>query len=252
MRLLCLNKRKTQILCLLWAIYDSGLFQYAPERLRQETRNSDPLVRKKVVSYDIDYCSIVFLILDELFFRMRKWNVRSEFYVSEWIRNGWIAAQDEWKDKNYFSCFNLHAANDADSRANFRILRQLFALGVFSSSLRSSDAQFAYCWKTNCRKYSSGKSAQFSCCWRPNCKNCSSGQSAKPPNECLLLAPLKTEFYRQPLSLLQLSRLQIRCAVAINEFEHRVKTLRLPPALLTYVWRANEMLSPEILSQWSW
>lgn len=143
----------------------------------------------------------------------------------------------------YFSYFNLHAANDADSRANFHFLRQLFALGVFSSSLRSSDAQFAYCRKPNCRKYSSGKSVQFSCCWRPNCKNCSSWQSAQPPNEWMILAPLKMEFYRQPLSLLQLSRLQIRCAVGINEFERRVKTLRLPSALLTCVWRANEMLS---------
>ena len=54
---------------------------------------------------------------------------------------------------------------------------------------------------------------------------------------------LQTEFFRTALSLLQLSRTAIRLLVGTNNFEHRVRTLHLPPLLLKYVWRAAEMLT---------
>ena len=54
---------------------------------------------------------------------------------------------------------------------------------------------------------------------------------------------LRTEFFRNPLSLLQLSRTAIRRLLPMNDFERHVQPLPLPPLLLEYVWQANEMLN---------
>lgn len=60
---------------------------------------------------------------------------------------------------------------------------------------------------------------------------------------CILADPLIKEFYQNPLSLQQLSRIEIRRAIGINDFEAKAKALPLPPPLLSYVWLANEMLA---------
>ena len=62
-----------------------------------------------------------------------------------------------------------------------------------------------------------------------------------------MLIPIVDEFLRSPLSLLQLSRVEIRRLVGTNDFRGRMETLQkmglLPPRLLEYVWRENEMLA---------
>lgn len=61
--------------------------------------------------------------------------------------------------------------------------------------------------------------------------------------KCPFVSSLVNEFFRHPLSLLQLSRMKIRRSIGMFDFERRVKFLQLPPLLLSYVWRANEILS---------
>ena len=59
--------------------------------------------------------------------------------------------------------------------------------------------------------------------------------------------PLVNEFFQKPLSLLQMSRMEIRRLVGMNDFKDRMVTLKkmglLPPLLFKYVWQANEMLA---------
>ena len=61
--------------------------------------------------------------------------------------------------------------------------------------------------------------------------------------ECAVVAPIVCEFFSGPLTLLQLSRVEIRRAIGFRHFERRVNSLQLPPLLLRYVLRADEMLS---------
>ena len=55
------------------------------------------------------------------------------------------------------------------------------------------------------------------------------------------------EFFLKPLTLLQLSRVEIRRLVGMNDFKDRMETLKkmklLPPLLYAYVWQANEMFA---------
>lgn len=150
-------------------------------------------------------------------------DVRSQFYVSEWIRNGWIYYQEG--DESCFSRIikSIHSVDAANSNAAYRIARQLLALGIFrepgASSMLTSHCS---CFNNRCDE-----------------------SNVRPPrrkNQYPHLLPLLNGFFRETLSLLQLSRIEIRDAVGMRYFERRVKTLSLPPLLLTYVWHANEML----------
>lgn len=60
---------------------------------------------------------------------------------------------------------------------------------------------------------------------------------------------LLTKFVRHPLTLHQQSRAAIRRAVGMNDFDLRVQTLPLPPRLVQYIWRANEMLADVALPE---
>ena len=142
-----------------------------------------------------------------------------EWYVSEWLCNGWICAQ-----KNEWTCLRVLASHSSDGNVYFRILRQLLSLGLF----READSE------------------QF---WSARCEGCSNEHQAAlvTRRQCRLLIPLQDEFFRKPLSLLQLSRGEIRLLVGMNYFKERMETLQkmglLPPSLFEYVWRANEMLA---------
>lgn len=152
-------------------------------------------------------------------FRMKVFDVRSKYYVSELLSNGWICSQDEdlWEEIRYSSRFlDLHASQEADSRAAFQ-----------SSGSCSNSASYAKC---SARMVSNSmillEKEMRDLLQRTECK-----ESAR----VLLLVPLKTEFYRKPRSLLQLSRLQILRSVGSGDFERRVKSLPLPPLLLADV-----------------
>ena len=144
-----------------------------------------------------------------------------KWYISECLCNGWICAQkNDWTCVHFFT-ISMHYF---DCDVLFRIFRQLLALGSF----RIPDSE------------------QF---WSARCLGCpATNQSSLVTNrQCRLLMPLVNEFFRKPLSLLQLSRVEIRRLVGMNDFKERMETLEkiglLPPLLFEYVWRANEMLA---------
>lgn len=138
-------------------------------------------------------------------------------YVSEWLCNGWICAQrDNWY------CLPVFTGHSPDGKVRLRILRQLLALGLF----RDEDSEMF---------------------WSAYCINCSLTKSTHITHrQCSHLAPLADEFIQSPLTLMQLSRIEIRRLVGMNDFKNRMESLQneelLPPMLLKYVWRANEML----------
>ena len=164
--------------------------------------------------YSISFLEFLFDIFGINLFWLLHYGNR-EYYVSEWLSNGWICAQKgNWFVLSDFACYHSY---DCDVR--FRILRQLLALGLFREP----------------------ESEQF---WSAQCDGCQYKNPAALVihRQCPLLIPLLNEFLRMPLSLLQLSRMEIRRLVGMNDFERRLRTLLLPPLLLEYVWRANEML----------
>ena len=163
---------------------------------------------------DLDYLSKDFSILLALFilFRITN-NVHSEYFVGQLIRCGWIGASSYYSDDEYvlYGLIKRHLVKDHEilrRESLFRIAHQLLALGIF----RERGA-------LNFHYY----------------------------NSLVCVRSLLTEFLQNSLSLLQLSRAVIRRLLGINDFEHRVQTLPLPPPLLEYVWRANEMLAESLL-----
>ena len=146
-------------------------------------------------------------------------NANKIYYMCECLRNGWICVQsDDWSCLHLFDSLSLHYEQSATV---LQIVRQLCALGHFRGPDR----------------------VDF---WTDRCRQCSLVTDFNPPvpnQECVIMAPLLDEFFQKPLSLLQLSRMEIRRLVGMNDFERRLKTLLLPPLLLEYVWRANEMLA---------
>ena len=63
--------------------------------------------------------------------------------------------------------------------------------------------------------------------------------------ECPIVAPLVREFLSGPLTLLQLSRIEIRRLIGVRHFERRVNSLKrqLPPLVFCYISLADEMLA---------
>ena len=171
----------------------------------------------------MDFCNSTFfeVLLD--MFDMRFGYSRhenKECYVSEWLCNGWICVQ-----RNDWTCLRVLARHSSDGNVHFRILRQLLALGLFR------DADSEQSWSAYCEQ----------------CEDCFVIHGKLVTHRQCPLAPLVDEFFRKPLTLLQLSRMEIRRLVGMNDFKDRMETLKkmklLPPLLFEYVWRANEMLA---------
>lgn len=203
----------------------------------------------RVKSYS--FLSTLFDALNQLFL-IKCFNTDTEYFVSEWIRNGLICAQMEEQIGLYGLIDSLHinhnlfgnegdmAKHLSDIAAAHRVARQLLALGLFR--VPHGDPKLS--WARRCL-YDEWASRQGLL----HCEICCDGHNSQTTQECPVIEPLINEFFRQPLSLLQLSRIEIRCSLGINCFERRIRTLPLPPCLLTYVWHANEMLSAEV-SNW--
>lgn len=212
-------------------------------------------------------CVSLLQSLNVLICKIPSFGAQIEPHVDEWIRYGWICVQSD--DETLLQLIGtLHEyveqIDKEDYRAAFRIFRQLLALGLFREP---NPKHAALTWPQRCfsdehvlRWYSEQHRAN--CSLSPSnrseatgfdeaeeeaaeAETLSEGVSGEAPKECecSLLAPLVTEFFQKPLSLLQLSRMRIRQSLGMYDFESRVQTLPLPPALLTYVWRANEMLA---------
>lgn len=156
--------------------------------------------------------------LYQLFMPMN-FNLRIEYYFSVWISSGWIVAQqgDETR-ANIIARLHAFGINEAGGLVFFRMARQLLALGLYRDL-------------------------------RPHCgiANCTNLVNRNDQLHCERIDPLVNEFIQNPLSLLQLARMEVRRSLGMNAFERRVRALPLPPRLRDYVWRANEMLAENAL-----
>lgn len=181
----------------------------------------------------IDIPKLITALMELL--KVFRFNARSEFNIGQLIRNGWICAEKSDEMAHNF-VYMLHFPNSSRGQTALRITRQLLALGFFSEQEMWNNLKPRY-----------------------GCGVCGSSQAAhiveddevieeivghqNQRHACRPAARLLKEFFRNPLSLQQLSRIQIRLSIGIYNFERFVKTLPLPPPLLAYVWRANEMLA---------
>lgn len=129
---------------------------------------------------------------------------------------------------------DLHVNMCNRSSSAKRICRQLLALGLFREPNSSLDPKVP--WARRC--IYDGFNSKFI-----RCQVCSAGHLISSTKECVHMAPLVKEFLSGPLSLMQLSRIEIRSLIGVRQFERRVNSLKLPPLLLEYVSRANEMLN---------
>lgn len=187
----------------------------------------------RIISYYIS--STLFNVLAKLFDFWYNFNSRNESFVSEMICNGWICAirgeQCLYRLVDY-----LH------EYISSRIARRPSESPGSCSLWDSSANRFLNANLLWPRHYFNNKEItgyryiryKISSNWH------------KPEmfiEECPLVAPLMNEFFHQTLSLQQLSRIQIRNSIGMNDFEHRVKCLSLPPSIKNYAWKANEMLA---------
>ena len=147
-----------------------------------------------------------------------------QFYVAQWIQLGWVGTSsssdasphDAEALPELISVLLENSQQDEYSRC----VRQLYALGIFRMRevLRSLDKLHEIAEEVDV------------------------GVFAPRQNYFPRRRFLEMDFVRTPHTLLQLSRVSIRRSVRMSDFERRVQTLLLPPLLLEYVWRANEML----------
>ena len=149
-------------------------------------------------------------------------NANIEYYVGQLILYGWIGVGNDDPDHAgvLFRLLHQLLLSELDLlqwESLFRIARQLFALGLF----RQRGESLFHFYLVIILKHLERKKRKF---------------------PVARVFSLRSEFFRNALSLLQLSRASIRCQFGMNDFERRVRTLPLPPLLLKYVWRANEML----------
>lgn len=150
-----------------------------------------------------------------------------EFYLNKWICKGWICAQSGQQ-------FLIYQLMHSGISACKRIAKQLLVLGLFCQP-EPQEKHKLLRWPFR-YLYDEHKTQLI---W---CKLCCDWLKQETTEECRHVIPLVTEFFRNPLSLQQLSRIEIRRSIGMNDFKRRVKTLPLPPPLLTYVWCANEFL----------
>ena len=139
-----------------------------------------------------------------------------EYFVGQLIRCGFIGVSSDSSDDEYevlSQVLDLLSCNVLSKQESaFRIARQLFALGIFRERGALSFHRYLQCNPVDEARVSS-------------------------------ICNLQTEFFRNPLSLQQQSRAAIRQLVGMNDFEGRVQNFPLPPLLLKYLWKADEMLS---------
>lgn len=157
------------------------------------------------------------------------------YYTAALLRMGLISAGSEGTNYNFRQLlYIIHKEKESSQdSAAFRVCRQLLALGVFR---RPVDADPIVLW-TKCCLYGTHRLIQ--------CDFCSEGKELSTTEECPIVARLGSEFFSGPLTLQQLSRIEIRRCIGVRHFERRINTLPLPPLLLEYVSRANEMLTEE-------
>ena len=143
-------------------------------------------------------------------------NAQCNYFFSQLVRCGLIGVISNYSaDKNVLYGLFKHLVvkyHKTRRESLFCIVRQLLALGIFRER---GEIYYHYYYR-----YQSEVSVRS----------------------------LLTEFFQNPLSLLQLSRAAIRQLLGMNDFERSVQTLPLPPVRhcsSSCAWGANEMLFDE-------
>ena len=152
-----------------------------------------------------------------------------EYYYSTFLRHGLLLPHRNDTILFLFVRF-LHSDEESERSAAMRIVYQLLAIGVFCIPTTYSNPELE--WPRTDLNGDDGI----------DCTICAEGHKLHESLMCPRVAPLLREFFSGPLTLLQMSRIEIRLLVGMRQFERRVQQLPLPRILLHYVWRANEML----------
>ena len=134
--------------------------------------------------------------------------------------------------------FALHKGFKNVATKSFQICRQLLALGLFREPEFSATIDPRLSWARRCL-YDGAVSTKISCAI------CRNGHLISSTEVCHIVAPLVREFLSGPLSLLQLTRIEIRRLIGVRHFERRLKTMKqqLPHLVFRYIAHANEFLA---------
>ena len=178
--------------------------------------------------------AVLFTLFDNT---SRKWKASTEYYISELINMGLIFPECE---NNFLFCklnYYLHSESEETAASVKRVCRQLFALGLFRQpvSITTIDPQLP--WAQRCL---------YDGATEILCEICRTGHLLIDNEECPVVAPLVREFLSGPLTLLQLTRIEIRSLIGVRE--SRIETLKeeLPPIVFRYIKRADEMLAEKL------
>ena len=175
----------------------------------------------------IDALMIIFNLDEGLLFHC---DGNYEFYFSTFLRHGLLLPH-----RNDTTLFQFVRFLHRNVRyAALRIVCQLLAIGVFCIPTTYSNPELE--WP---RSDLNGDDSDTDLI---DCTICAEGHKVRESLMCPRVAPLLLEFFSGPLTLLQLSRIEIRRLVGMRQFERRVQQLPLPRLLLDYVWRADELL----------
>ena len=161
-----------------------------------------------------------------------------ELYFSTFLRNGLLFPQ---RDDNTFYWFVLclHSNNETVRSVALRVSRQLLAIGLFWKPTTYQNPELKWPPLSHYIHI-------YQCIYGFNCPKWAAENKLSESLMCSRFASLLHEFFSGPLTLLQLSRIELRRLVGMRQFERRVQQLPLPRLLLDYVWRADEMLlSPD-------
>ena len=137
---------------------------------------------------------------------------------------------------------DLHSASRNNATSSLRVCRQLLALGLFRQPVFNYEVDPQLAWPRRCLYdglFSRSIHVYLQCAICPNCHLLSNSET------CPIVAPLIRQFLSDPLTLLQLARIEIRRLIRVRHFERRVNTLKgqLPPLFFRYISRADEMLN---------
>ena len=211
------------LLALLNALCRMGLC-FKPHVGPYSSRELDPDLFTAYKYYTWERTSLLQFLIDIFDIRSDDFS-GIEYYVACWIRCGWIGVEIDPLDNDDLLTDTIqHLLLYPNLEANFRVARQLFALGIFPEGGTHSFDEDAKNFLDDFDEDEEEEKEEAHKCYVAR------------------VIPLEIEFFRTPHSLLQLSRAKMRRLLGMNDFELRVKTLPLPPQLLEYVWRANEEL----------
>ena len=164
---------------------------------------------------------------------------KAENSIAELLRMGLLCPKERAGTYFHYLIKIIHINSKMIKDSALRVCRQLLALGFFRKSHTGSDGE------SNERCFLIRKMNLLCDLCKENCPICYPVPGSNT-EKCPVIAQLFSEFISVPLTLLQLSRMEIRRLIGVRHFELDVNALSLPPLLRTYISGANEMLSESV------